>query len=234
MAEESLFRANPGEPEVRALFDRTSAERVRELIEQYRLLMAYYRCAMREIETKFKVLDEELSLQYDMNPIISINCRLKSGPSIAEKLRRKGIPADLAAIEENVFDIAGIRIVCSFKRDVYRLADMLLAQDDVVLIQRKDYIQNPKPNGYRSLHLIVSVPIFLSQGKRIMKVEVQFRTISMDSWASLEHQLHYKKSAAFTDEMACELKRCADLSAEFDDRMDALHAQIQQEEAGRE
>lgn len=216
----------PSESDIRALFGERSSERLREMIDQYRLLMAYYRCAMLEIETKFNVLNEELSLQYDLNPINSIHCRLKSGPSIAQKLQRRGLPVEPSVIEEHLCDVAGIRVVCSFQKDVYRLAEMLLAQDDIVLLQRKDYIAHPKENGYRSLHLIVSVPIFLSQGKRLMKVEVQFRTISMDSWATLEHQLRYKKATVFTDEMAAELKRCADLSADFDARMDSLHAQV--------
>ncbi len=198
-----------------------------EEAEQYRLLMAYYRCAMLEIETKFNVLNEEMSLQYELNPIKNIHCRLKSIPSIVEKAQRKGIPISVESIEANLYDIAGIRVICSFQEDVYRLADMLLTQDDIVPILRKDYIKHPKPNGYRSLHLIVSVPIFLSQGKRLMKVEVQFRTISMDSWASLEHLLHYKKANVFTEEMAADLKYCADLCADFDERMDHLHRQVQ-------
>lgn len=222
----------PSESEIRAIFGTESMHSIREQLEQYRLLMAYYRCAMLEIETKFNVLNEEMSLQYDLNPISSIHCRLKSVPSILEKMQRKHIPISIEAIEENLFDIAGIRVVCSFQKDVYRLADMLLAQDDIVLLERKDYIKHPKPNGYRSLHLIVCVPIFLSQGKRMMKVEVQFRTISMDSWASLEHQLRYKKANLFTEEMAAQLKYCADLSADFDERMDRLHRQVQGEAPG--
>ena len=118
-------------------------------------------------------------------------------------------------------------MICSFPEDVYTLAEALLNQDDIVLVEKKDYIKNPKPNGYRSLHLIVSVPIFLAREKRMMKVEIQLRTIAMDFWARLEHQLHYKKDFPFTDDMAYELKSCADLSAELDARMDALRKQIQ-------
>lgn len=205
-----------------SLADDQAIEWVQETTRKYVRLMAYYRCAMMEIETKFNVLNEEFSLQHDRNPISSIKTRLKSMPSIQEKLERKGLPMSLTAIEENLNDIAGVRVICSFPEDVQTLADALLKQDDIQLIERKDYISNPKPNGYRSLHLIVSVPIFLENEKRIMKVEIQLRTIAMDCWASLEHQLRYKKDFEFTDDMAAELSDCARLSAELDARMDAL------------
>lgn len=196
-------------------------------MQEYSKLMAYYRCAIMEVETKFNVLNEEFSLQYDRNPINGIKSRLKSIESIKEKLERKGLPYTVQAIEENLNDVAGVRVVCSFTADVYLLAEALLKQDDIQLIEKKDYIENPKENGYRSLHLIVSVPIFLAHEKRIMKVEVQLRTIAMDSWASLEHQLRYKKDLEFTEEMVSELYRCAQLSSELDEKMDALRAQVQ-------
>lgn len=188
-------------------------------------LMTYYKCAMREVETKLYVLDEEYSLQYDRNPINSIRTRLKSVPSIIEKLERKNVEISLPAIEQYLNDVAGIRVVCSFVQDVYTIADALLIQDDITLIERKDYIAKPKENGYRSLHLIVEVPIFLEKEKRKMKVEVQLRTIAMDCWASLEHQLRYKKEMKFTSETQKELLECANLSVELDTRMDALRKQ---------
>ncbi|MDY4835812.1 MAG: GTP pyrophosphokinase family protein [Frisingicoccus sp.] len=196
-------------------------------MQEYSKLMAYYRCAIMEVETKFNVLNEEFSLQYDRNPINGIKSRLKSIESIKEKLERKELPYTMQAIEENLNDVAGVRVICSFTADVYLLAEALLKQDDIQLIEKKDYIANPKENGYRSLHLIVSVPIFLAHEKRIMKVEVQLRTIAMDSWASLEHQLRYKKDMEFTEEMVSELYRCAQLSSELDEKMDALRAQVQ-------
>lgn len=198
-------------------------------LQEFNKLMAYYRCAIMEIETKFNVLNEEFSLQYDRNPINGMKSRLKKFSSIVEKLERKNIPMSVEAIEENLNDIAGIRVVCAFPDDVYMLADAFLAQDDITLIKKKDYIANPKPNGYRSLHLIVSVPIFLAHEKRVMKAEIQLRTIAMDSWASLEHQLRYKKDFEFTEHMANELQRCAELSAELDVRMDALRDLVQSE-----
>lgn len=195
-------------------------------MKRFSTLMAYYRCAIMEIETKFNVLNQEFSLRYDRNPINSIKSRLKSIESIHDKLERKGLPLSVASIDENLSDVAGVRVICSFTEDVYTLSDALLSQDDITLIEIKDYIKNPKPNGYRSLHLIVSVPIFLAKEKKPMKVEIQLRTIAMDSWASLEHQLRYKKDNEFTEEMSKELLICANLSSELDSRMDALRAKV--------
>ena len=197
--------------------------------EKFIRLMAYYRCAMMEVETKFNVLNEEYSLQHDRNPISSIRTRLKSPQSIKEKLQRKEVPLSIDAIEERLNDVAGVRVVCAFPEDVWMLAEAFLKQDDVTLIDRKDYITHPKPSGYRSLHLIVAIPIFLADEKRSMKVEVQLRTIAMNCWASLEHQLRYKKDRCMTEEMASELALCARLSAELDQRMDALRHAIEGE-----
>ncbi len=200
------------------------------IMQKFSKLMAYYRCALMEIETKFNVLNEEFSLRYDRNPINSIKTRLKSFQSMRDKLQRKGIDLAVNSIEENLNDIAGVRVICSFTDDVFMLAEALLNQDDITLVEAKDYINNPKPNGYRSLHLIVTVPIFLAHEKRLMKVEIQLRTIAMDSWASLEHQLRYKKDYAFDERMANELLRCAELSSELDARMDALRELVQTDE----
>ena len=196
---------------------------------EFTVLMSYYKCALMEIETKFNVLNVEYSMQYDRNPFNSIKSRLKKLDSILSKLQKQGHELTVAAMEEHINDIAGIRVVCKFQDDVYLLADALLKQDDIVLIEKKDYIANPKKNGYRSLHLIVGVPIFLANEKRIMKVEVQLRTIAMDSWASLEHQLRYKKDVLFTHEMEKKLQKCAELSAELDSRMQALREMVKTE-----
>lgn len=190
-------------------------------------LMTYYRCAMMEVETKFKVLDEEYSLQHDRNPINSIKTRLKKVRSITEKLERKNLELTPESVEENIRDVAGVRVICAFEKDVYTLAEALLRQDDVTLIQKKDYIQNPKPNGYRSLHLIISIPIFLGNEKKNMYVEIQLRTIAMDCWASLEHQLRYKKNLETQEEIETELFRCAELSKELDSKMDKLRMQLE-------
>lgn len=192
------------------------------LMKNFDESMSYYRCAIMEVETKLKVLNEEFSLQHDRNPISSIQSRVKSLLSIKEKLEKDDKPFTIESIEENLNDVAGVRVICAFPEDVYLVANALLSQDDITLIKKKDYIENPKANGYRSLHLIIEIPIFLVKGKKMMKVEIQLRTIAMDSWATLEHQLRYKKDFEFTDDMAKELQRCADISAELDARMDAL------------
>ena len=192
-------------------------------------LMSYYRCAMMEVETKLNVLNEEFSWEMDHNPISSIKKRLKSMPSIIGKLERKGHPLSMENIEEHLMDVAGVRVICSFPEDVYAMRNALIHQDDVVLLEEKDYIKNSKPNGYRSLHLIVGIPIFLAKEKKMMKVEVQLRTIAMDFWASLEHQLRYKKNSYFTKEMAEELTECARISADLDLRMDAIRKSVEKQ-----
>ncbi len=227
--EENKTNLPSGWGRIQPLLDEGLLEWALERSKEFVKLMAYYRCAMMEIETKFNVLNEEFSLQYDRNPISSIKSRLKNLRSIQEKIKRRGLPFTLEAIEQNLNDVAGIRVICSFPEDVYMLADALLQQDDITLLQRKDYIANPKENGYRSLHLIVTVPIFLAYEKRLMKVEIQLRTIAMDFWATLEHQLRYKKDYAISPEMAQELKDCAEESAQLDMRMDALRKRVFQQ-----
>ncbi len=193
---------------------------------------SYYKCAIMEVETKFKVLNEQFSVKSESNPIEFISSRVKSYGSIMRKMVKKDIPRNLGSLEDNIYDIAGIRVVCSFIQDIYKLADCLLQQDDITLIKMKDYIQNPKPNGYRSLHLIVEVPIFLENEKRPVKVEVQLRTIAMDFWASLEHKLRYKKnlSQEKLDMLAADLKKCADDSAQWDRKMQSIKNILSEEE----
>ena len=207
-----------------------SKKRIMELsfdkTESFKRLMTYYRCAIMEVETKFKVLDEEYSLAHDRNPIASISSRLKSPESIMGKLEKRGLEKTTVSMEENLYDLAGVRIICRFESDVYMLAQSFLMQDDVVLIEKKDYIANPKENGYRSLHLIISVPIFLELEKKMMKVEVQIRTLAMDCWANLEHQLRYKKEHLFTDDMQYELKNCATFANEIDKIMEGLKQKV--------
>ena len=216
-----------------SLLDEDTLQWLQSQANAFAKLMAYYKCAIMEIETKFNVLNAEFSLQHDRNPIESIKSRLKKLYSIKEKLERRNYPVTLDSIENNLYDVAGVRVICSFPEDVYMLADALLKQDDVQLLYKKDYIANPKPNGYRSLHLIVQVPIFLAHEKRLMKAEIQLRTIAMDFWASLEHRLKYKKDFAFTESMAQELLACAEMSAQLDMRMDAIRRQVAQSEEER-
>lgn len=227
MLNEILKRKERNKEKIESLFNQSAMELSRPVMQEFDTIMTYYKCAIMEAETKLKVLNEEFSVQYDRNPISTIKTRLKKLDSIKEKLDRDGFPFTVESMEKNLSDIAGIRVICAFPDDVYLVADALLKQDDVILLSKKDYIANPKPNGYRSLHLIVTIPVFFANEKKLMKVEIQLRTISMDSWASLEHQLRYKKKIKFTEEMADELLYCASLSAEVDERMAALKNLLQ-------
>lgn len=204
-------------------------EKIKEGALPYNRLMSYYKCAIMEVETKFKVLNEQFSLRYDENPIETIKSRLKSPDSIMNKLKKKNLPFTTDAIEEHITDIAGVRIICSFEEDIYKMAELLLQQDDVTLIERKDYIAKPKDSGYRSLHLIVEIPIFLENEKRSMKVEVQFRTIAMDFWASLEHKLRYKKdiSPELMEQLANDLTDCAVKCADLDYKMQDIKKSLE-------
>ena len=194
---------------------------------QYKELQMLYSCALKEIQTKFEILDTEFKLKYNRNPIASISTRLKRTESIVEKLHRKNMPVTLDHIEKHINDMAGIRVICSYIDDIYLIADALLRQDDVTLIERKDYIENPKENGYRSLHLIVEVPVFLTETKKPMRVEVQIRTIAMDFWASLEHQMKYKQDIPDATWVMNELRDCAAVIRETDERMLAIRRHIE-------
>ena len=192
-------------------------------------LMAYYQCAILEMETKFKVLDRQFSLDHERNPIEGIQSRLKSAESIIEKLQRKGLKVSAREIEKNLYDVAGIRVICSFIDDIYMLKESLERQDDITILEEKDYIKNPKKNGYRSLHLIVEIPIFLLNEKKMMKVEVQLRTIAMEFWANLEHKLRYKKNldASLLSKVGKDLSTCADVSAKLDLKMQNIRDMIE-------
>lgn len=194
--------------------------------KEYSELMMKYNCAMLEIKTKLDVLNSQLSLENDRNPFESISCRIKTPKSIVEKLQRKGYPLTVDSIEQNLNDVAGIRVICSFRDDIFTLSKRLCSQDDIRVIEIKDYIKSPKPNGYRSLHLILEVPIFLLDEKKYMRVEVQFRTIAMDFWASLEHKVKYKKDILNSDEISFELKKCAEEISRIDTKMQDIHRKI--------
>ncbi|MEE0809101.1 MAG: GTP pyrophosphokinase family protein [Acutalibacteraceae bacterium] len=196
---------------------------LRDFSSSYKEVIAYYRCAMMEVATKFNVLNEELSLEYDRNPIETVKTRIKSIESITDKLIRKNLDLTVKNIEEHIHDVAGIRVICSFPDDIYNISQALLKQDDVRLIEVKDYIKNPKSNGYRSLHLIIEIPIFLHDEKRYMKVEVQFRTISMDWWASLEHKIRYKKDVMHQNIIEKELLQCANMAVSLDNKMQEIY-----------
>lgn len=194
--------------------------------QSYNHLMMQYQCAIMEVETKLRVLNEEFSQEHNRNPFESIKSRLKSPESIYSKLRRKGYSLSVENVVEYITDVAGIRVICSFPDDIYRLAELLTQQDDILILKAKDYIQKPKPNGYRSLHLILAVPIFLSRERKYVKVEVQFRTIAMDFWASLEHKLKYKKDVENAEEIVEKLRICAESIETLDYQMQDIRDKI--------
>ena len=194
--------------------------------QKYMEMVQLYDSAIREVRTKVEILDAEFRVRYAHNPIHHIDSRLKSPSSIVEKLARKGLPRTLNAAEEHLYDIAGVRIICNYIEDIYRIADLLIRQPDIELVRQRDYIKEPKPSGYRSLHLVVRVPVFLSSHTELVPVEVQIRTIAMDFWASLEHQLRYKSDQETTARLRARLLRCAEISAGLDLEMQDIYREI--------
>lgn len=208
-----------------AMFDHT--KQMMGTIIDYKELMMMYGCAMKTVQTKFEILNTEYKVRYQRNPISSITTRLKRTASITDKLARLGLPFSLDNLVENVNDVAGVRVICPYIDDIYTIADALLKQDDIRLITRKDYIAQAKPNGYRSLHLIVEVPVFFAEHRKDLKVEVQIRTIAMDFWASLEHQLKYKQEVPNQQEIISQLRTCADIISATDEKMLDIRKQIE-------
>ena len=199
---------------------------LREMAEGYVAMKCRYQSALREVRTKLEILDDEFQMRHSRNPIHHMESRIKSPQSIAQKLRRKGLSVSCEAAMDNLNAIAGIRVVCAYPNETYTIAGLLTGQDDIELVQTRDYIASPKPNGYRSLHLIVRVPVFLSEGKLLLPVEVQIRTIAMDFWASLEHQLRYKEAAHVPEELNHQLLSAANRIAELDGDMQHIHDQM--------
>jgi putative GTP pyrophosphokinase len=220
--------------------DNINKAEFRDIVEtnaRFQELMMMYRCAIREVQTKLEVLNDEFKTRSKRNPIESISSRIKSPASIFDKLQRRGFELSIQSIMDNLNDVAGIRVVCPFINDIYEVANLLVSQDDVEVMEVKDYIKNPKPNGYRSLHYVLIIPIFLSTGKEYMKVEVQIRTIAMNFWASLEHQMHYKQFK--NDEMpeiVNDLTKCAETIYNTDVHMqeirEDIHSSFKKEESG--
>ncbi|WP_144018834.1 GTP pyrophosphokinase family protein [Demequina sp. NBRC 110056] len=201
-------------------------ERLLSMRREVQRFLLQYEFGLREIGTKIDILRDEFLELHDYNPIEHVSSRVKSPESLVDKVARKGLGADLESIREHVTDIAGVRVTCSFESDVYRLFDLLTLQDDVSVRLVKDYIANPKPNGYQSLHAVVEIPVFLSSGPVSVPVEVQFRTIAMDFWASLEHKIHYKYAGDVPERLTEELREAAATATELDARMARLHREI--------
>ncbi|WP_404445564.1 GTP pyrophosphokinase family protein [Microbacterium marinum] len=203
-----------------------SAASLRAMRDEFQRFLMEYRFGLQEVETKISILREEFHEMHDYNPIEHVSSRVKTPDSLVEKIQRKGVDPDFESIRSGITDIAGIRITCSFVSDAYRLFDLLTAQDDIRVREVKDYIAMPKENGYKSLHVIVEVPVFLSTGRVDVPVEVQFRTIAMDFWASLEHKIYYKYERQVPADLLAGLKDAADTAAELDARMERLHREI--------
>lgn len=210
----------------RYLLDGFSGEAIpEELAGSFRAFLAIenlYVSATREISTKLENLNDEFKTNMDRNPIHEIKTRVKTPRSIMNKLLRKGHEISVESARTNLDDIAGVRVICSYIDDTRMIADLLTSQDDITLLRKSDYISNPKPNGYRSLHLVVTVPVFLLKSTEHVKVEVQIRTIAMDFWASLEHDLAYKLPKEKAGKLIDELKECADVINQTDERMQKL------------
>ncbi|CAM3390797.1 GTP pyrophosphokinase family protein [Marinicrinis lubricantis] len=198
-------------------------KKIRDEITRF---MMMYKFALNEVETKIEILQEEFQMLHDYSPIEHTKSRLKSPESILNKLYRKGIDISLSSIKSHIKDIAGLRITCSFTSDIYRICDMLKNQRDLTVLEVKDYIEYPKPNGYRSLHLLVEVPVFMSDREERVCVEIQIRTIAMDFWASLEHKIYYKYNQAVPSHLLRELKEAADAAAALDRQMERIHREV--------
>ena len=228
MSQEQFKNQHPTDlSETVALAMISRSRRLANTVVNYQELLMRYTCAMKEIRTKFEVLNTEYNVRFRRNPIVSINTRLKQTASIVGKLERLGLEFSPEAIEQNLNDVAGVRVICSYLDDVYTIAQALTKQDDVRLLRIKDYIKEPKENGYRSLHLIVSIPVFFAEMPRDVKVEVQIRTIAMDFWASLEHQMKYKKDVPGSEDLVNRLSQIADRINQTDMEMQEIREEIQ-------
>lgn len=202
------------------------SEDLQRMMEEFFSIQCRYQAAIREVQTKLEILDDEFQMKHKRNPIHHMQSRMKSIQSMMTKLSRKNMKVSISSAVQNLTDIAGIRVICSYIEDIYTIADLLVSQDDIRLIRKSDYIENPKPNGYRSLHLVLEVPVFLSEGRTTVPVEVQIRTIAMDFWASLEHSLRYKGDGIMTQDIDDELFSAAQDIAALDLRMQSIHKRV--------
>lgn len=198
--------------------------KLKEILQVYAKIKKNYTAAIREVKTKLENLDDDFQLRHKHNPIHHMESRIKSPESILEKLIRRGYDMDTNKIKSQLFDIAGIRVICHYVEDIYTVAELLKSQDDITVVKEVDYIKDPKPNGYRSFHLVVSVPVFFVDRTESIPVEVQIRTMAQDFWASLEHQLKYKADGEIPKFIADELKECSENIANSDLQMQKIHS----------
>lgn len=213
---------------VRQFLAADDSDKIMEQMFRFVELEHLYESAIREVKTKLEILDSEFRAKYAYNPIHHIESRLKTPQSLLGKMQRKNFPINIESVRQNIFDYAGVRVVCNYIDDIYTVADLLTSQDDVRLIKKKDYIENPKPNGYRSLHLVIETPVFLSEKKELVTVEVQIRTIAMDFWASLEHELKYKTDTEVSSDLANQLHDCAETIADIDLQMQSIYKTLKE------
>ena len=206
-----------------------SADDILKMAYKMQQSMALYESGIQEIRTKLEILQREAQCTNSHNPIETIKSRVKNIFSILEKLERKGYEISMESIENNLYDVAGVRVICPYIEDIYTVAARLRRQDDIKVLVEKDYIKNPKPNGYRSYHVVVEVPVFLSDRKQLVRVEIQIRTIAMDFWASLEHQIRYKMDdIKIPEELSEKLRNCAETIAETDQQMQKIYQEVRQ------
>lgn len=205
-----------------------------KMVSEFFSVQCRYQAAIREVQTKLEILDEEFQMRHSRNPIHHMQSRMKTIPSMMEKLRRRNEHISVASAVEHLTDIAGIRVVCYYIEDIYTIANLLTSQDDIRVLKWRDYIKEPKENGYRSLHLVVEVPVFLAEGRTPVPVEVQIRTIAMDFWASLEHSLRYKAVGQVPEEISDELAQAAEDIAALDVKMQSIRMRVDELTAAEE
>ena len=213
--------------QVRPMAEPGNNDTLDNLRREYAQIAGVYDAAIREINARLQTLDSEFSYRHQHNPIHHIESRVKSLNSIVKKLHDIGVPISISNAKKTLHDIAGVRVVCRYVDDIYKIADLLLAQDDINLILQKNYIAHPKPNGYRSLHIVVDVPVYISRGKLYIPVEIQIRTVAMDFWATLEHGIRYKSKDAVPQRIVDELRSCADVITETDYKMQEIFKALQ-------
>lgn len=215
--------------EKKLIQDLYKEEKIQNFIKDLKFFTLKYSAAMNETVTKLKILNEDFETRYKRSPIENIENRIKTPESLIKKMIRNDVAFNFDDLQDNIYDIAGVRVICSFVSDVYTIVKMIEDNDEFTVVRKKDYIQNPKPSGYRSLHLIVKVPVYLTTGKEDVYVEIQIRTMAMDFWASLEHKIKYKYDGTVPQEVLDELVECADSIAEADEKMMKLGQMVIQQ-----
>ena len=214
--------------EKKMIEDLSKEERIQVFISELKTFYLKYTAAMNETATKIEILNEDFKTRYNHSPIEHIETRIKEPESLIKKMLRNNVPFDLSILENQIYDIAGVRVVCSFIQDIYAIIEMIQDNEEITIIKTKDYIKNPKPSGYRSFHMILKVPVYLTTGKEYVYVELQIRTMAMDFWASLEHRIKYKYDGIIPEDVQKELIQCAETISQADKQMMHLHNKVKE------